>query len=166
MQEQARTRSAKEYDGELAARESWGGGGESTESTVGARRDAPGRGGGGRVRGCREASDPYAKGMARVDSGEFELGGDRFSWSVKYYGGESSANTHERGLSVRVALAEAQMRELVIEFDAQDYPPKRPASPAQLAVRIQAATQEAIDAGWRPESRGKPFRFTAPRMVR
>ncbi len=73
-------------------------------------------------------------------------------------------NTHLRGITARVSLAEAATRELVIEFDPQDYPAKRPASPAQLAARIQECTQQAIDAGWRPESRGKPFRFTADRL--
>jgi hypothetical protein len=102
--------------------------------------------------------------MSRGDSGKFALGADRFRWSVKYYGGESSANTHVRGISARVTLAEGQARELVIEFDPQDYPPKRPPSFAQLAARIQVCTQQAIDAGWRPASRGKPFRFPAERL--
>ena len=103
--------------------------------------------------------------MSRVDSGEFELGADKFTWSVRYYGGESSANSHLRGISARVSLAEAQARELVIEFDPQDYPAKRPASAAQLAARIQDCTRQAIEAGWRPESRGKPFRFMAERLA-
>lgn len=100
--------------------------------------------------------------MSRLDSsGQFQLGADTFNWSVKHYGGEASVNTHIRGISARVCLAQENTRELVIEFDAQDYPPKRPAAPAQLAIRIQENTQLAIKAGWRPDSRGKPFYFVA-----
>jgi len=98
-------------------------------------------------------------------SGRFQLEADIFSWAVKFYAGESSANTHVRGISARVRLADAQMRELVIEFDPRDYPPQRPPSSGRLAARIQECTQQAIAAGWRPESRGKPFRFTAERLV-
>ena len=100
--------------------------------------------------------------MSRLDSsGQFQLGTDKFNWSVKHYGGEVSVNTHVRGISARVCLAEGNTRELVIEFDAQDYPPKRPAAHAQLAIRIQENTAQAIGAGWRPESRGKPFYLVA-----
>ena len=75
-------------------------------------------------------------------------------------------NTHVRGISARVCLMDENTRELVIEFDAQDYPPKRPASPAQLALRIQEYTAKAIDSGWRPGSRGKPFYFVADPLPR
>lgn len=104
--------------------------------------------------------------MSRVDaSGQFQLGADTFHWNVKYYAGESSVNTHLRGISVRVCLAGAQTRELVIDFDPLDYPAKKPPSSLRLAARIQENTQKAIEAGWRPESRGKPFRFAAERLA-
>jgi hypothetical protein len=105
--------------------------------------------------------------MSRLDSsGQFQLGADKFKWSVKHYGGEVAVNTHVRGISARVCLVGETTRELVIEFDAQDYPPKRPAAPAQLAIRIQEYTAKAIDAGWRPDSRGKPFYFVADPLPR
>ena len=105
--------------------------------------------------------------MSRLDSsGQFQLGADKFKWSVKHYGGEVAVNTHIRGISARVCLAGENTRELVIEFDAQDYPPKRPAAPAQLAIRIQEYTAKAIAAGWRPDSRGKPFHFVADPLLR
>jgi hypothetical protein len=101
--------------------------------------------------------------MSRGDSsGQFTLGEESFIWSVKYYGGESSANTHVRGLSARVCLSAGQTRELVIEFDPTEYPAKRPASVPQLAARIQEVTALAIEDGWKPDSRGKPYRFEAP----
>ena len=122
---------------------------------------------GERLQSCREAGDGYAKAMSRLDSsGQFQLGADKFKWSVKHYGGEVAVSTHVRGISARVCLAEGNTRELVIEFDAQDYPPKRPAAPAQLAIRIQENTAKALDAGWRPASRGKPFYFVADPLPR
>lgn len=94
------------------------------------------------------------------------MGADKFKWSVKHYGGEVAVNTHIRGISARVCLAEENTRELVIEFDAKDYPPKRPAAAAQLAIRIQENTAKALEAGWRPHSRGKPFYFVADPLPR
>jgi hypothetical protein len=104
--------------------------------------------------------------MSRLDtSGQFQLAGDKFTWSVKHYAGESASSTHPRGISVRVCLEVGKTRELVIEFDPEDYPAKRPVSNARLAARAQLCTQEAIDAGWIPDSRGKPFRFVADRLA-
>src|SRR5690606_5316988 len=107
-----------------------------------------GRSGVACLRSCRQANDAYAKGMSRLDSsGQFKLGGEKFSWNVKHYAGESSVQTHRRGISARVCLADAQTRELVIEFDPLDYPPKKPPSTAQLSARIQEYTQKAIATG-------------------
>ena len=130
--------------------------------TIPSRKGVPERISASWLQYCRPAGEAYAKAMSRLDSsGQFQLGADRFKWRVKHYGGEVAVNTHVRGISARVCLAGENTRELVIEFDAQDYPPKRPAAPAQLAIRIQEFTAKAIEAGWRPESRGKPFYFVA-----
>ncbi len=105
--------------------------------------------------------------MSRFDcSGRFELGADSFIWSVRLYAGEFTSHTNFRGILARVCLAEGKSRELVIEFDPQDYPAKRPASSAQLGARIVEYTQRAIDEGWKPDSRGKPYRIAADRLVR
>ena len=56
--------------------------------------------------------------MARHDaSGQFQLAGDTFTWSVKHYAGESASSTHQRGITARVCLLEGKTRELVIEFE-------------------------------------------------
>lgn len=103
--------------------------------------------------------------MARLDTtGSFTLGTDEFTWSVKHYAGEFSADTNFRGITARVCLTEAKSRELVIEFDPRDYPLKRPASSQSFAARIIEYTQRAIEEGWRPDSRGKPFRLAADRL--
>jgi hypothetical protein len=116
---------------------------------------------------CHRATGPYAWGMSRFDSsGDFTIGADKFTWIVKHYAGEFTSNTNFRGISARVCLAEAKSRELVIDFDVQDYPLKRPASSQQFELRIIEYTQKAIEAGWRPDSRGKPFRISADKLPR
>lgn len=100
--------------------------------------------------------------MSKLDSsGQFSLGTDKFSWIVKHYAGEFSSDTNFRGITARVSLADANCRELVIEFDRHDYPLRRPASSLPFEARLKEYTQKAIEAGWRPESRGKPYRIVA-----
>ena len=100
--------------------------------------------------------------MSKLDSsGQFTLGAEKFSWIVKHYSGESSADRNFRGISARVCLVGANCRELVIEFDRDDYPLKRPASSPQFEARLKEYTQKAVEEGWRPDSRGKPYRIVA-----
>ena len=100
--------------------------------------------------------------MSKLDSsGQFTLGTDSFRWVVKHYAGEFSTDTNFRGITARVSLADAKCRELVIEFDVRDYPAKRPAVSQHFEARVIEYTQRAIDDGWRPDSRGKPYRIVA-----
>lgn len=103
--------------------------------------------------------------MSRFDlAGEFQSGEQRFSWIVKHYAGMKDADSNYRGVSARVTLAEGGFRELVIEFHPDDYAGQRPSSGRHFEARLVQCTQEAIEAGWRPASRGKPFRFAADPM--
>lgn len=103
--------------------------------------------------------------MSRLDSsGSFTIGAERFTWMVKHYAGEFSSDTNFRGISARVCLEGAKFRELVIDFDRQDYPLKRPASSQHFESRLKEYTEKAIEAGWRPDSRGKPFRIAADKL--
>ena len=105
--------------------------------------------------------------MSRFDlSGHFSIGSEKFAWSAKHYAGEFASNTNFRGISARVCLAEAKARELVIDFDVQDYAVKRPASSQHLESRIKEYTQKAMEEGWRPDSRGKPYRISADKLPR
>jgi len=66
------------------------------------------------------------------------------------------------GMSIHVKVAERTRRELHLE-----YPLARPRKtgyvwtpaprPTIVAPRVQAHIREAMEAGWDPESRGKPF---------
>jgi len=104
--------------------------------------------------------------MSRLDStGAFHLGSERFTWIVKHYAGEFTSHTNFRGISARVCLAEGNSRELIIDFDPQDYPLKRPASSAQFEERLIEYTQKAIDEGYRPDSRGKPYKISAEKLA-
>lgn len=105
--------------------------------------------------------------MSRLDSsGQFNLGSDQFTWLVKHYAGEFTSHTNFRGISARVCLVDGKSRELIIDFDPEDYPLKRPASSAQFEERLIEYTQKAIDMGFKPDSRGKPFRISADKLVR
>ena len=97
-------------------------------------------------------------------SGEFELGGVRFAWEAKRYAGIRNADSNYRSLAARIALANGVFRELVIEFHPDDYPGQVAGSGRHLEARLIDCTQKAIDLGWRPESRGKPFRIEAAKL--
>ena len=94
-------------------------------------------------------------------SGEFKIGPDHFSWKAKGYAGMTNADSNYRGIAARVSLAQGGYRELVIEFHPEDYPNQSPGSRRSFEARVLEYTQKAIESGWRPESRGKPFRFEA-----
>lgn len=94
------------------------------------------------------------------------MGSDQFTWLVKHYAGEFTSHTNFRGISARVCLVDGKSRELIIDFDPEDYPLKRPASSAQFEERLIEYTQKAIDMGFKPDSRGKPFRISADKLVR
>jgi hypothetical protein len=97
-------------------------------------------------------------------SGEFEIEGARFAWEAKRYAGMRNANSDHRGLAARITLASGVFRELVVEFNPHDYPGQVAVSARNLEARLIEYTQKAIDLGWRPESRGKPFRIEAAEL--
>lgn len=104
--------------------------------------------------------------MSKLDSsGQFSIGAETFTWVVRHYAGESSTDNDFRGISARVSLRGANCRELVIEFDRRDYPLKRPAVSKSFEARLKEYTQKAVEEGWRPDSRGKPYRIVAERLL-
>ncbi|MCD6052354.1 MAG: hypothetical protein K0Q55_3772 [Verrucomicrobia bacterium] len=97
-------------------------------------------------------------------TGEFQLDGCRFGWSIRHYGGSSSMYGELRGVSVSVFLPGQKTRELVLEFHVQDYWFQKPRSTTAFERRLQTCVSAAIAAGWDPESRGKAFRFAAEQL--
>ena len=94
-------------------------------------------------------------------TGQFELGGSRFRWSAKRYAGTRDPGSNYRPLTARITRADGVYRELVVEFHPDDYPGQVAVSSRDLEGRLIEYTQKAIDLGWRPDSRGKPFRIEA-----
>jgi hypothetical protein len=88
-------------------------------------------------------------------SGGFEVDGACYEWTVRHFAGGSNP----RGMSARVRLHENNSKELVVDFAAED-----PATTKQALIfqkRLQQCVRKAIEMGWNPESRGKPFHVDA-----
>lgn len=65
-----------------------------------------------------------------------------------------------KGLCVSVRRADGAYREMVIEYpyDRSAFVPQRPKLNAAI---VETDIREAINDGWNPESRGRPFVFIA-----
>jgi hypothetical protein len=73
-----------------------------------------------------------------------------------------SAEDGWRGLAIHVKVAEGVRRELHLEYPAwvkEEYGIRyvEPPRPNVLSAKVEAHIRQAIEAGWDPESRGKPF---------
>jgi hypothetical protein len=98
--------------------------------------------------------------------GEFELDGIRCEWFVRHYAGASNAYENHRGLSACVRVAGKQSKELIVDFDIGDYFfRKKPPSTVAFQSRLQECVRAALASGWKPESRGKPFRVNATELA-
>jgi hypothetical protein len=70
-----------------------------------------------------------------------------------------------KGVTFSVHLADMKHRELILEFP---YPQAKvkgyqfPPRPKIFPEKVEAAIGQAIAAGWRPTSRGRPFIFEVP----
>jgi hypothetical protein len=66
------------------------------------------------------------------------------------------------GMAIHVKLAEGVRRELYLEYPVY-YKEQRgvkftePPRPTILAAKVEAHIRQAMEAGWDPDSRGKPF---------
>ncbi|MBI3678056.1 MAG: hypothetical protein HY243_15715 [Proteobacteria bacterium] len=71
-----------------------------------------------------------------------------------------------QGLRILVRLAQSTRRELILEYPFGE---KKPSGMAHVPERpkidpraVEADIRRAMDAGWNPASRGKPFNFLVP----
>ena len=67
-----------------------------------------------------------------------------------------------KGLAIHVSVAEGDRRELHLEYPVRKRRSKgtmiaEPARPTIVAAKVEADIREAMEAGWDPGSRGKPF---------
>jgi len=96
-----------------------------------------------------------------IPSGEFEIDSVRYNWSVRHYAGASNAYENLRGLSANVRLKEKNTKELIIDFPLPDYFFTKPSSTTEFVERLRRCVRGATELGWKPESKGKPFRVKA-----
>lgn len=96
-------------------------------------------------------------------SGIIEIGGSEYSWCIRHWSGASSMYENFRGPSVSVCLAPGKFRELIVEFPFSDYPFTKPKSHPEFVARIRSSIESAIESGWDPNSRGKPWVYSVPK---
>jgi len=75
---------------------------------------------------------------------------------------QESAEDGWKGLAIHVTVAEGVRRELHLEYPVwisqrAGFTRIDPPRPTILAAKVEAHIRAAMEAGWDPESRGKPF---------
>ena len=98
-----------------------------------------------------------------MKNGTVKLGKDEYEWSV-HRQPRWTGTGEPLGLAILVKPTERSRRELILEFSGERTRHGAIAQPQRLRVpdrRLIECIQAAMDAGWDPESRGKPFFFAA-----
>lgn len=95
-------------------------------------------------------------------NGLIRVGGTEYSWTIKRWGGASTAYENLRGLAVSVALKEGVTKELTIEFPFKEFLFDAPPSQATFLKRLGACIEAGLAAGWVPSKRGKRFIYVVP----
>jgi hypothetical protein len=89
------------------------------------------------------------------------MGGEEFFWRFRH-GWVADQEVGLKGISISVWRKPDRTRELILDFPFSLFGETRfPGQKALLNV-LQPAIQEAIEAGWDPDSRGRTFRFNVP----
>jgi hypothetical protein len=92
-----------------------------------------------------------------------EIDGETLVWAVLSEPQWSTDGYMGLRLSVR---ASENFRELIVEFPYTKTQHGRPRSwpdrPREFKILLEAAIRGAMEAGWRANSRGRPFNFLAP----
>ena len=87
--------------------------------------------------------------------------GEEYQWRLRHSwiatGGEGL-----KGISISVWQIPERTRELIVDFPFSVFGLDRKPKPVYLVNALRSAIQAAMEAGWRPESRGRTFRFTVP----
>lgn len=85
------------------------------------------------------------------------VGEDEFWWQLRH-GWVVDSGRRLKGISVAVRRAE-QSRELIVDFPFAVFGVDRSPSPSAVGRALVPAVRAALGAGWRPDERGRPFRF-------
>lgn len=89
------------------------------------------------------------------------IDGDDYFWKVRH-GWFVDSGVGIKGISISVWRTPGSTRELVIDFAFSVFGLNRSPKRADLIAVLVPAVKAGIDAGWRPDSRGRTFRFKQP----
>ena len=89
-------------------------------------------------------------------SGTLEVEGLPLRWTLKSEQIWDSDGNHV-GLRLSLERTDQTRRELILEYPFQELPGGRTARPDINVHRLADDVRAAMDAGWKPKSRGRPF---------
>ena len=106
---------------------------------------------------------PHCTRMAKdsQQNGALTVDGIEYSWECRH-GCRFDSGAGLCGPSVLVRLGDTHARGLIIDFPISTFGMKGKPQKAILLRHLTAVIRSALTNGWKPESRGKPFRFNVP----
>jgi|SRR5271170_6461726 len=111
----------------------------------------------------------YRKWRKRVIKETVTIDGIALNWELRSEPQFTSEYGH-KGLCISVRKAEGVHRELILEYPAQEKKQTgfahEPEHPKIYPEVVEADIRRAIEAGWRPASRGRVFTFRVPEAKR
>ena len=94
------------------------------------------------------------KRRSREMSGKLEIDGFPLRWRLRSEQVWKPDGNHV-GLCLSVEREDENHRELILEYPFQDM--GKTGRPDVIVERIEADIRQAMEAGWKPKSRGRPF---------
>jgi hypothetical protein len=91
-------------------------------------------------------------------SGSLVLDGYPLSWTLKSEQIWDPSGDHT-GLRFSVVRTDEAHRELILEYPFQEMPGGKTERPGVTTERLENDIRRAMEAGWKPKSRGRPFVF-------
>lgn len=92
---------------------------------------------------------------------KLNIDGDDYFWEVRH-GWLVDSGVGIKGISISVWRRPGSTRELVIDFPFSVFGLNRSPKRADLIAALIPAVKAGIAAGWKPDSRGRTFRFKHP----
>jgi hypothetical protein len=107
----------------------------------------------------------YKKWRKRVIKETVTIDGLELVWELRSEPQFTTEHGH-KGLCISVRLATGVRRELILEYPSTEKKQTgfahAPEHPRIIPKVVEADIRRAIEAGWRPASRGRPFIFLVP----
>jgi len=101
----------------------------------------------------------------RTLEGTMTIDGEALAWELLSEPQWSNSGDGYIGMRIGVRAVDTARRELVIEYpyptDRRGWPKPVPQRPKVSQPMVEQSVQQAIAAGWDPQSRGKAFVFRA-----